>query len=68
LPDGCFVQIDGSSHLVWGDTLLEWSPAGYLKKRHRPNNLTVTILTPEPVVRCIRAGYRPEIHKSALTL
>ena len=68
LPDGCFVQIEGSSYLVWGDTLLLWSPAGYLKGRHRPTDLTVTILTPEPVVRCIRQGYKPEIHESSLAL
>jgi hypothetical protein len=59
---------EGSSYLVWGDTLLLWSPAGYEKKRERPNDLTVTILTPEPVVRCIRQGYRPEVHKSSLAL
>ncbi|SPE34110.1 conserved hypothetical protein [Candidatus Sulfopaludibacter sp. SbA6] len=68
LPDGCFVQIDGSSYLVWNEALLLWSPEGYLKKDYRPNSLTVTVLTPEPAVRCIRRGYRPEIHKSSLAL
>jgi hypothetical protein len=68
LPDGCFVQIDGSSYLIWDEALLLWSPLGYLKKEHRPTGLTVTVLTPEPIVRCIRQGYRPEIHKSALAL
>jgi hypothetical protein len=68
LPDGCFVQIDGSSYLVYGDALLLWSPAGYLEKHHRPDDLIVLVLTPEPIVRCIRQGYRPEIHKSSLRL
>ncbi len=68
LPDGCFVHMDGASHLVWGDSLFQWSPEGYLRKHHRPPDLTVTVLTPEPVVRCIRQGYRPEIPKSALVL
>lgn len=68
LPDGCFVQIEGSRYLVWSDTLLLWSPAGYLKKRHRSTELIVTILTPEPIVRCIRHGYKPEIHVSSLAL
>ena len=68
LPDGCFVHIESSSYLVWGDALLLWSPEGYLKKQHRPNDLSVTILTPEPLVRCIGQGYKPEIHRSILTL
>ena len=68
LPDGCFVQIDGSSYLVYGDALLLWSPAGYVEKRNRPNDLIAQLLTPEPVVRCIRRGYKPEIHKSSLAL
>src|SRR6202034_1664216 len=25
LPDGCFVQIEGRSYLVWGDALLLWT-------------------------------------------
>lgn len=68
LPDGCFVQIDGCSYLVSGDGLFLWSPGGYVEKRRRPQDLTVTILTPEPIVRCIRQGYRPEIHPSSLVL
>jgi hypothetical protein len=68
LPDGCFVQIDSSSYLVWAGALLLWSAGGYLEKRRRPEDQTVTILTPEPIVQCLRHGYRPEIHKSALAL
>ena len=68
LPDGCFVQIDGASFLVWGGALLLWSPAGYTMKRDRPADLTVSVLTPEPIVRCIRQGYIPEIHRSSLAL
>jgi hypothetical protein len=68
LPDGCFVQIEGCSYLVLGDALVLWSPAGYVEERHRPTGLVVTVLTPESIVRCIRRGYRPEIHGSALTI
>ena len=67
LPDGCFVQIADSSYLVWGEMLLLWSPSRYLKKRRRTAE-PVTILTPEPVVRCLRQGYRPEIHMSSMAL
>jgi len=68
LPDGCFVHITGSSYLVWADALFHWSPEGYVKEQHRPNDLTVTVLTAEPLVQCIREGYTPEIHQSFLTL
>jgi len=68
LPDGCFVQIEGSSYLVLGEGLFLWSPEGYVEKRRRPQDMTVTILTPEPIVRCIRQGYRPEMHPSLLVL
>ncbi|HEY1753803.1 MAG TPA: hypothetical protein VGG72_00300 [Bryobacteraceae bacterium] len=65
LPDGCFVQINGVSYLVMGDKLLQWSPGGYIQKRHRPTDLTVRVLTPEPIVGCIRQGYGPAVHASA---
>src|SRR5579863_8074127 len=68
LPDGCFVQIAGSSYLVWGDALFLWSPGGYLEKRDRSNDLIAPVLTPEPVVRCLRQGFRPQIHNSMLVL
>lgn len=68
LPDGCFVQIDGSSYLVYADALFLWTPEGYVAKRHRPDDLIVQVLTPKPIGRCIRQGYKPEIHKSALVL
>jgi hypothetical protein len=68
LPDGCFVQTDSSSYLVWGEALLQWSPGGYIKKHRRPQGLTVTVLTPEPVVHCIRHGYLPAIHDSSVAL
>ena len=68
LPDGCFVQTDGSSYLVRGEELLKWSPAGYAEKHRRPCGVTVAVLTPKPAVECIRQGYRPAIHDSAVAL
>jgi hypothetical protein len=64
LPDGCFVQIDGRACLVWGEALLIWSPEGYTMRYTRPKDSTVIVLTPEPVVACMRHGYKPEIHDS----
>lgn len=66
LPDGTFVQIAGSALLVWGGALLQWSPEGYRNKQARSGDAKVEVLTPEPIVRCLGHGYRPEIHLSAL--
>lgn len=59
LPNGCFVQLERTAWLVWDDTLRLWSPGRYTEQRRRPRDLTVTVLTPEPVVRCFGNGYRP---------
>jgi hypothetical protein len=64
LPDGCFVQMDGANWLVLGDALFRWSPAGYVERRPRVRDSIVAVLTPLPMVRCLAAGYRPEIHSS----
>lgn len=68
LPNGCFVQIAGASYLVWGNALALWSPRGYVEKHSRPDDLRVTVLTPKPIVRCLRSGYQPEIHESMSTV
>jgi hypothetical protein len=64
LPDGCFVRIDGTAYLVWNDGVLLWTPAGYIRREARIGNRTVTVLTPEPIVGCLRQGYKPQIHDS----
>ena len=64
LPNGSFVQINQASYLVWNDALALWTPEGYTKKDRLPDNLTVTVLTPRPIVECFRQGYVPEIHQS----
>ena len=64
LPDGCFVQVDSCAYLVAGDALLLWKPEGYARRVERPKDSTVTVLTPESIVRCFRQGYIPEIHES----
>ena len=66
LPDGCFVQIDGSAYLIWGGALLLWTPEGYTRRDARLVDSVVTVLTPEPIVRCMRNGYKPDalVHQS----
>jgi hypothetical protein len=65
LPNGCFVDIAGSPFLVWNGALLLWTPEGYTHRDVYPRLETVTVLTPRPIVECIRAGYRPAVHSSA---
>lgn len=64
LPDGCFVQIEGQPYLVWGDALLLWTPEGYTRRDARLDSM-VMVLTPEPMVACMRHGYRTLIHESS---
>jgi hypothetical protein len=64
LPDGCFVEIGGQAHLIWNDALFLWVPEGYMGRKARPNDSIAAVLTPKPIVECMRHGYRPEIHDS----
>ena len=64
LPDGCFVQIDDRAYLVRNDALVLWTPERYTRREARPNDLTVRVLTPRPIVECLSHGYKPEIHGS----
>lgn len=65
LPNGCFVEIDREPYLVWNDAVLLWTPKEYTNRIPRPDGEIVTVLTPRPVVQCFRAGYEPDIHRSA---
>jgi hypothetical protein len=62
LPDGCFVQIDGFAYLVWKDELRLWTSEGYTRRVARPNDLSVRVLTPAPIVGCLSHGYKPQIY------
>ena len=69
LPDGVFVKVEGwgeQSFLVWGDSLLVWSPRGYEERRPRSKAKDVMILTPPSTVAVIKAGYSPVVHASAI--
>jgi hypothetical protein len=68
LPDGVIVAVAAwgkRAFLVRGNYLLAWSSGGYGKRRLRPKNESVQVLTPKSTVETIRAGYVPEIHASA---
>jgi hypothetical protein len=67
LPDGAFVLSGGAPHLVLGDELLHWTPAGYAGRSPRPEGEAV-VLTPPSLVQVLRAGWEgavPLVHPSA---
>jgi len=64
LPDGAYVEIDGSPWLIREGSALAWSPAGYAERRALPRH-PATVITPRCVVEIIRAGYCPAVHPSA---
>jgi hypothetical protein len=66
LPDGVFIRLEDASLLVVGDRLLSWAPGGYGGAISRPSGGSVCVLTPRPTVAAIKAGYRPELHPSAV--
>lgn len=68
LPNGTFVQIEGSPWLVWDDALLLWTPEAYARKDRRPAGSSVTVLTPRPIVECFGQGYEPQLHASSRAL
>jgi hypothetical protein len=65
LPDGTYAVWESRPHLLWGDSLFEWSDAGYKKRVARAGGGEVEVLTPRAIVEILAAGYRPAIHPSA---
>ncbi|MBV8732727.1 MAG: hypothetical protein JO336_23190, partial [Acidobacteriia bacterium] len=81
LPNGTFIELAPAALqsrdregavaapcLIWNDAVYLWTPQRYTQKRTRPRGISVTVLTPRPIVECFRAGYIPEIHSSFGTL
>jgi sugar lactone lactonase YvrE len=64
LPDGAFVEMEGSAWLAWKGALLRWSPQGYGTRRARPDGV-ITVLTPRCLVDVLNAGYGARVHDSA---
>ena len=67
LPDGTFVLRDGAPHLVLGDALLPWSPAGYGASLRRSGG-DARVITPPSLVAVLRGGWEslvPVIHPTA---
>ena len=63
LPFGTFILWQDRPHLVTDHALLPHSPQGYAAPLPRPIG-RVTVLTPEPLVRVMQAGWRPLLSAS----
>lgn len=66
LPRGTFVRWHGQPHLVTDHLLYPYMPNGYAAALPRPRCGKVVVLTPEPTVKTLQAGYIPSIHHSAI--
>jgi hypothetical protein len=67
LPDGSFVLHEHVPHLVYGDRLLRWSPAGYSAGAARMGNGSAHVITPPSLVAVLRSGWEsavPVVHPS----
>lgn len=60
LPDGSFVLLGAGPALILGRSALPFAPEGYGAALPRPEG-RVMVLTPEPTVRVLAAGYRPAL-------
>lgn len=66
LPDGTMIMMEERAHLVLGGRAMLWSPHGYGPGQTLPC-CDVCVLTPQPLVEVMRAGWLPELHPSAHT-
>ncbi|MEC5322878.1 hypothetical protein [Aurantimonas sp. A3-2-R12] len=67
VPDGAFVLVDRAPWLVWKRRLLRWSPSGYDRVGSLPGG-RLAVVTPQPGVEALAAGYRVTVHDSASDL
>jgi len=65
LPNGTLIEFQDQPWLVLDDSLLLWTPVSYTRRLSRPPRVTVTVLTPAPIVACLRSGYIPATHESS---
>ena len=67
LPDGSFVLYDDEPHLVLGEKLLRWTPAGYDRRVARPGG-QARVITAPTLVAVLASGWSgdvPLLHPSS---
>lgn len=64
LPDGTCVAIAEQAYVKWKGCLFPWSVNGYGEGMNIEGDRVVDVLTPSSSINTMRAGYKPEIHKS----
>jgi hypothetical protein len=65
LPQGAMILRADAIYLVQDGALHPYLRDGYGPPHARRNSESVTVLTPEPMLDILRAGYRPVLHASA---
>lgn len=66
LPVGTMIAVGGHAHAVTDRGLARWSYGGYAPASPLPLDDAVEVLTPPSIVRLFRAGFRPQLHASAV--
>jgi hypothetical protein len=61
LPDGVFVELDGSPFVLAGGSAVEWTREGYRTPHPRPKRGLASVITPPSTVAVLRCGYPVEI-------
>jgi len=59
LPDGTFIRLADEPWLVNRGVMNQWTPEGYRARKPLPQG-EVEVLTPEPLVQVLRAGFAPQ--------
>lgn len=65
LPDGAMIWHDDAPALVWHKGLYPYTPEGYRPPLTLPKLGLTEVLTPQPMIAALQAGFRPTVHPTA---
>jgi len=68
LPDGTFIDWEGTPYLVLDRHLLRWTHGGYTGATPRPTQGEVIVVTPPTSVATLANGFRPRLHETSIKL